>query len=132
MNEQNCSGRQKQKQNKKCLKHYNYTLLIKHTHTHTHPFDCNENWVLILVRMEVVWEEIAFQFCFKGDRVEQCLSLVGVNSKCGVQSNNSNNNNTLFHKDKDLNTISFFTDLSWWQTQQHSIQQTRIQIIVAN
>ena len=32
------------------------------THTHT---DCSRNWVLILVRMEILWEEESFQFGFK-------------------------------------------------------------------
>ena len=32
----------------------------KHTHT-----DCSRNWVLILVRMEILWEEEGFQFGFK-------------------------------------------------------------------
>ena len=32
------------------------------THTHTH---CSRNWVLILVRMEILWEEKGFQFGFK-------------------------------------------------------------------
>ena len=31
-------------------------------HTHT---DCSRNWVLILVRMEILWEEEGFQFGFK-------------------------------------------------------------------
>ena len=35
-----------------------------HTHTHTHT-DCSRNWVLILVRMEILWEEEGFQFGFK-------------------------------------------------------------------
>ena len=42
--------------------HYKY----KHTHTHTHAYtDCSRNWVLILVRMEILWEEEGFQFGFK-------------------------------------------------------------------
>ena len=39
-----------------------------HTHTHTHTSthsDCSRNWVLILVRMEILWEEEGFQFGFK-------------------------------------------------------------------
>ena len=37
-----------------------------HTHTHTHTYtDCSRNWVLILVRMEILWEEEGFQFGFK-------------------------------------------------------------------
>ena len=35
-----------------------------HTHTHTHT-DCSRNWVLILVRMEILWEEEGFHFGFK-------------------------------------------------------------------
>ena len=34
------------------------------THTHTH-IDCSRNWVLILVRMEILQEEEGFQFGFK-------------------------------------------------------------------
>ena len=34
----------------------------KHAHTYT---DCSRNWVLILVRMEILWEEEGFQFGFK-------------------------------------------------------------------
>ena len=41
------------KQNKKC-----------NTHAHTHN-DCSKNWVLVLVRMEIVGEEEGFQFGFK-------------------------------------------------------------------
>ena len=44
---------------------------LKHTHTlknarqtHTHN-DCSRNRVLILVRMEILWEEEVFQFDFK-------------------------------------------------------------------
>ena len=36
----------------------------KQTHTHTH-IDCSRNWVLILVRMEILQEEEGFQFGFK-------------------------------------------------------------------
>ena len=35
--------------------------------------DCSRNWVLMLVRMEILGEEEGFQFGFKDDRVEQCL-----------------------------------------------------------
>ena len=42
---------------KKCATH-------AHTHTHTHS-DCSRNWVLISVRMEILWEEEGFQFGFK-------------------------------------------------------------------
>ena len=35
-----------------------------HTHTHTHN-DCSRDWVLILVRMEILREEEGFQFDFK-------------------------------------------------------------------
>ena len=35
-----------------------------HTHTHTHS-DCSRNWVLVLVRMEILGEEEGFQFGFK-------------------------------------------------------------------
>ena len=44
--------------------HYKRT----HTHTHTHTYiytDCSRNWVLILVRVEILWEEEGFQFGFK-------------------------------------------------------------------
>ena len=34
------------------------------THTHTHT-DCSRNWILILVRMEILLEEEGFQFGFK-------------------------------------------------------------------
>ena len=40
-------------------KHYSITI-----NTHTH-IDCSRNWVLILVRMEILWEEEGFQFGFK-------------------------------------------------------------------
>ena len=33
-----------------------------HTHAHTH---CSRNWVLVLVRMEMLWEEVGFQFGLK-------------------------------------------------------------------
>ena len=35
-----------------------------HTHTHTHIMT-SRNWVLILVRVEILWEEDGFQFGFK-------------------------------------------------------------------
>ena len=35
-----------------------------HAHTHTHTY-CSRNWVHILVRMEILWEEEGFQFGFK-------------------------------------------------------------------
>ena len=60
-----------------------YYMEKKHTHythTHTHIESCR-NWVLILVGMKILWEEEGFQFGFK---IWQ--GLVGVNSKCGVQS----------------------------------------------
>ena len=42
-----------------------YKHFFKHTlQTHTHT-DCSRNWVLILVRMEILWEEEGFQFGFK-------------------------------------------------------------------
>ena len=53
-----------------------------HSHTHTHTYtDCSRNWVLILIRMEILREEEVFSLALKDDRVEQCLR-----SKCGVQS----------------------------------------------
>ena len=37
-----------------------------HARTHTHTYtDCSRNWVLILVRMEILWEKDGFQFGFK-------------------------------------------------------------------
>ena len=51
-----------------------FKALQTRTHTHTHPrahppthtyTDCSRNWVLILVRMEILWEEEGFQFGFK-------------------------------------------------------------------
>ena len=37
-----------------------------HPHTHTHtPNDCSRNWVLILVGVEILWEEEGFQLGFK-------------------------------------------------------------------
>ena len=40
----------------------NKNALQTHTHTYT---DCSRNWVLILVRMEILWEVEGFQFAFK-------------------------------------------------------------------
>ena len=60
--------------------------IIHHTwaHKHTHS-DCSWNWVMILVGAKILWEVEDFQFGFK--RWQGCVSsLVGVNSKCGVQS----------------------------------------------
>ena len=42
----------------------NKNALQTRTHTHTYT-DCSRNWVLILVRMEILWEEEGFQFGFK-------------------------------------------------------------------
>ena len=49
------------------IKKYKNKIIIIKTHykrTHTHT-DCSRNWVLILVRMEILWEEESFQFGFK-------------------------------------------------------------------
>ena len=48
--------------------HYKHahTRTHAHTHAHTHTYtDCSRNWVLILVRMEILWEDEGFQFGFK-------------------------------------------------------------------
>ena len=58
--------------------HYKHAHAHTHTHTHSHTLthararararvytDCSRNWVLILVRMEILWEEEGFQFGFK-------------------------------------------------------------------
>ena len=44
-----------------------------HTHTHTHN-DCSKNWVLILVEVEILWEEDGFQSGFK--------KMAGLSSVC--------------------------------------------------
>ena len=45
---------------------HTHTHTYTHTYTHTHTYtDCSRNWVLILVRMEILWEEEGFQFGFK-------------------------------------------------------------------
>ena len=47
---------------------YTHTHSLSHTHTHTHTHthnDCSRNWVLILVRIEILREEEGFQFGFK-------------------------------------------------------------------
>ena len=37
-----------------------------HTRTHTHShIDCSRNWVLILVRMEILWQEEGFSLALK-------------------------------------------------------------------
>ena len=47
------------------VRHYTHT----HTHTHTHirerARDCSRNWVLILIGVEILWEEEGFQYGFK-------------------------------------------------------------------
>ena len=46
--------------------HYKHTRMHAHTQWHTHAYtDCSRNWVLILVMMEMLWEEEGFQFGFK-------------------------------------------------------------------
>ena len=71
-------------------KYYTHTHI--HTHTHTHPHsDCRRNWVLILVRMEILWEEEGFQFGFKrwqGWAVSKVLWewIPNVNSHCWISS----------------------------------------------
>ena len=46
--------------------HYKHAHARAHTRKHTHTYtDCSRNWVLILVRMEILWEEEGFQFGFK-------------------------------------------------------------------
>ena len=54
-----------------------------YTHAHTHAVT-SKNTVLILVGVEGQWKEDSFWFGLKDDRVDQWLSLVGMNSKCGV------------------------------------------------
>ena len=45
---------------------HTHTHIHTHTHTHTHTHnDWSRNRVLILVRMEMLWEEEGFQFGFK-------------------------------------------------------------------
>ena len=49
---------------------HTHTHIHTHTHTHTHTYShtctqCCRNWVLILVRVEILWEEEGFQFGFK-------------------------------------------------------------------
>ena len=48
------------------IKYYTKNALQTHTRarTHTHN-DCSSNWVLVLVRMEILGEEEGFQFGFK-------------------------------------------------------------------
>ena len=48
------------------FKNNNNKTHYTHPHAHTHPHnDCSRNWVLILVRMEILGEEEGFQFGFK-------------------------------------------------------------------
>ena len=49
--------------------------LPPHTHVCTHN-DCSRNWVLILVGMEILWEEEGFSLALKHERVEQCLKIL--------------------------------------------------------
>ena len=44
--------------------HYKHTHTHTHMHAHMHALT-SRNWVLILVRMEILWEEKGFQFGFK-------------------------------------------------------------------
>ena len=46
------------------LKYYKKNKNALQTHTHAHT-DCSRNWVLILVRMEILGKEEGFQFGFK-------------------------------------------------------------------
>ena len=47
-------------------RHYMETHAHTHTCTHAHTHnDCSKNWVLILVGVEILWEEEVFQFGFK-------------------------------------------------------------------
>ena len=49
--------------------HYKHT--VTHTYTHT---DCSRNWVLTLVRMDILWKEEGFQFGFKRWQKVMCLA----------------------------------------------------------
>ena len=50
----------KKTKQKKHYKHaHTHTRACAHTHTHTHT-DCSRNWVLVLVRMEILGEEEGF------------------------------------------------------------------------
>ena len=58
------------------LQTHTHTNTRAHTHTYT---DCSRNWVLILVRMEILWEEGGFQFGFKrwgGKRNHETITLL--------------------------------------------------------
>ena len=46
----------------------------------------SRNWVLTLVGVEILWEEEGFQFGFKRWQGQAVSKVLGVNSKCGVQS----------------------------------------------
>ena len=46
------------------MKTHTDTHTVTHTHTHTHT-DCSRNWELILVGVEILWQEEGFQFAFK-------------------------------------------------------------------
>ena len=47
------------------IRHYMETHAHTHTHSHTHTTVNSRNWVLILVGVEILWEEEGFQFGFK-------------------------------------------------------------------
>ena len=49
-----------------------HTRTHARTHARTHT-DCGRNWVLILVRMEILWEEVGFQFGFKNSSLKTAV-----------------------------------------------------------
>ena len=55
-------------------KQFTQDIIWKHIHTHTHN-DYSRNWVLILIGVEILWEEEAFQFDFKR-RQDWAVSMV--------------------------------------------------------
>ena len=52
------------KEKRKKETHYTHTHTRTHAHTYTHN-DCSRDWVLVLVRTEILGEEEGFQFGFK-------------------------------------------------------------------
>ena len=71
--------KRKKEKEKSALQTHTHTRARARAHTHTHTYtDCSRNWVLILVRMEILWEEEGFQFGFK--------RWQGWAVSCGVQN----------------------------------------------
>ena len=76
-----------------CVRHWSVSNnAYMRARTHTTHNDCSRNWILILVRMEILWEEEGFQLGFKRwqgwavSKVLEWISNVGSKAREGEKA----------------------------------------------